>query len=60
MNTPASHAFARGGGANNIAFAMFTFPSLAAYEKYCAASATDPAGGMPRRVHPQRKGRMGV
>ena len=28
-------------GANNIAFAMFTFPSLAAYESYRAASASD-------------------
>jgi len=30
-------------GANNIALAMFTFPSLAAYENYRAASAHDPA-----------------
>ena len=28
-------------GANNIALAMFTFPSLAAYERYRAASAID-------------------
>ena len=28
-------------GANNIALAMFTFPSLAAYEEYRALSATD-------------------
>ena len=28
-------------GANNIALAMFTFPSLAAYEKYRATSADD-------------------
>jgi NIPSNAP len=28
-------------GANNIALAMFTFPSLAAYEKYRAMSAND-------------------
>ena len=28
-------------GANNIAFALFTFPSLAAYEKYRALSAED-------------------
>ncbi|SFN34861.1 NIPSNAP family protein [Variovorax sp. OV329] len=28
-------------GANNIALAMFTFPSLAAYEKYRALSAQD-------------------
>jgi len=30
-------------GANNIALAMFTFPSLAAYETYRAASAHDAA-----------------
>lgn len=30
-------------GANNIALAMFTFPSLAAYEEYRALSATDTA-----------------
>ena len=30
-------------GANNIALAMFSFPSLAAYEEYRVASATDPA-----------------
>jgi len=30
-------------GANNIALAMFTFPSLAAYEKYRAASVNDSA-----------------
>lgn len=29
-------------GANNIAVAMFSFPSLAAYEIYRAAAATDP------------------
>jgi hypothetical protein len=29
-------------GANNIAIAMFSFPSLAAYETYRAAAATDP------------------
>ena len=28
-------------GANNIALAMFTFPSLAAYEEYRSASAAD-------------------
>jgi hypothetical protein len=28
-------------GANNIALAMFSFPSLAAYEQYRTASATD-------------------
>jgi len=28
-------------GANNIALAMFTFPSLAAYEEYRALSAAD-------------------
>lgn len=28
-------------GANNIALAMFTFPSLAAYEEYRATSAND-------------------
>ena len=28
-------------GANNIALAMFSFPSLAAYEEYRALSATD-------------------
>ena len=28
-------------GANNIALAMFTFPSLATYEEYRAQSATD-------------------
>ena len=30
-------------GANNIALAMFTFPSLAAYETYRAASVNDSA-----------------
>ena len=30
-------------GANNIALAMFTFPSLAAYEEYRVLSATDTA-----------------
>ena len=30
-------------GANNIALAMFTFPSLAAYEEYRALSAADAA-----------------
>lgn len=30
-------------GANNIALALFTFPSLAAYEEYRALSATNPA-----------------
>ena len=30
-------------GANNIALAMFSFPSLAAYEQYRIASATDAA-----------------
>ena len=29
-------------GANNIAVAMFSFPSLAAYEIYRAAATTDP------------------
>lgn len=29
-------------GANDIAFAMFSFPSLAAYEIYRAAAADDP------------------
>lgn len=30
-------------GANNIALALFTFPSLAEYERYREASRTDPA-----------------
>jgi hypothetical protein len=30
-------------GANNIALAMFTFPSLSAYEQYRTQSATDAA-----------------
>ena len=29
-------------GANNIAYALFTFPSLAAYEQYRLAAETDP------------------
>lgn len=29
-------------GANNIAFALFSFPSLAAYEEYRIKMATDP------------------
>jgi hypothetical protein len=29
-------------GASNIALALFSFPSLAAYEKYRASAATDP------------------
>ncbi|HEX5803823.1 MAG TPA: NIPSNAP family protein [Azospira sp.] len=30
-------------GANNVALAMFTFPSLAAYEEYRTRSLADPA-----------------
>lgn len=30
-------------GANNIALAMFSFPSLAEYERYCERSMDDPA-----------------
>ncbi|OWQ36594.1 NIPSNAP family protein [Pseudomonas sp. DrBHI1] len=29
-------------GANNVAYALFSFPSLAAYEQYRIASETDP------------------
>ncbi|MBC3413302.1 MULTISPECIES: NIPSNAP family protein [Pseudomonas] len=29
-------------GANNVAYALFSFPSLAAYEQYRADSASDP------------------
>ncbi|MFV3405324.1 MULTISPECIES: NIPSNAP family protein [Pseudomonas] len=29
-------------GANNVAYALFSFPSLAAYEQYRTASETDP------------------
>ncbi|WP_230473439.1 NIPSNAP family protein [Dyella choica] len=34
--------FLRSEGANNIALALFSFPSLAAYEKYRADSQSDP------------------
>jgi hypothetical protein len=47
--------FLPGEGANNIALALFSFPSLAAYETYRAQAASDPGCQAAMRYYEETK-----